>query len=150
MPPEQFSELLSELKGIKLTLVVASVFVAVSAALAAIRTYRYVRHHVIHGLGDLFVREALDLFERGHLDRLISHCRERLLERPNHVYAHWYLGRAYYLQGRWEPALQAFEAAKRISPDWAESVEFYSKAIKTNARHDELGESLAAVPDVTP
>ena len=56
------------------------------AALAAIRTYRYVRHHVIHGLGDLFVREALDLFEKGQLDRLISYCRERLLERPNHVY----------------------------------------------------------------
>jgi cytochrome c-type biogenesis protein CcmH/NrfG len=128
--PEQFAELLAELRTMKLVLVGASVLVAASAALAALRTYQYVKHHVVKGLDDLFQREALDLLERGQLELLVSRCRERLRERPNHVYAHWFLGRAYYLQERWDEALQAFEAAKRISPEWAESVEAYIDDIR--------------------
>jgi cytochrome c-type biogenesis protein CcmH/NrfG len=79
----------------------------------------------------VFRREAHDLLERGHLEALIACCRERLAERPNHTYAHWYLRRAYDLQERWDDALDAFEAVKRVSPNWTGFVDPYIERIRS-------------------
>jgi cytochrome c-type biogenesis protein CcmH/NrfG len=129
MTPEQFAELLAELKAIKLTLLAAATLVSLSVALAAYRTYQYVKHYVVKGLDDLFRTEGLDLLESGRLDELITQCQRKLLDRPNHAYAHWYLGRAYFLQERWHEARTEFEALRRISPDWAGSIEPYIEEI---------------------
>ena len=130
MTTEQFADLLTELKAIKLVLITASVLIAASVGMAAFRTYRYVKHFVTERFDDLFRQEGQDLLESGRLEQLISKCRHWLVERPNHTYAHWYLGRAYYLQERWDEALQAFSTAKRISPEWAGTVDPYIDEIR--------------------
>src|SRR5207247_3429179 len=98
MSPEQFGELLGELRAIKLILLAAVTLVTLSVTLAAYRTYTYIKHYVVKGLDDLFRTEGLELLESGRLDDLISECQRKLLDRPNHAYAHWYLCRAYFLQ----------------------------------------------------
>lgn len=105
--------------------------VTLSVALAAYRTYTYIKHYVVKGLDDLFRTEGLKLLESGRLDDLISECQHKLLDRPNHAYAHWYLGRAYFLQERWQDARTEFETLRRISPDWVSSIDPYI---------DEIGE----------
>ena len=129
MSSEQFGELLGELRAIKLILLVAATLVTLSVTLAAYRTYTYIKHYVVKGLNDLFRTEGLDLLESGRLDDLISACQRKLLARPNHAYAHWYLGRAYFLQERWQDARTEFETLRRISPDWASSIDPYIEEI---------------------
>jgi cytochrome c-type biogenesis protein CcmH/NrfG len=129
MSPEQFGELLGELRAIKFILLAAATLVTLSVTLAAYRTYTYIKHYVVKGLNDLFRTEGLDLLESGRLDDLISECQRKLLDRPNHAYAHWYLGRAYFLQERWQDARTEFETLRRISPDWASSIDPYIEEI---------------------
>lgn len=134
MNPEQFGELVGELRAIKLTLFAAATFVTLSVALAAYRTYTYVKHYVVKGLDDLFRTQGLDLLETGRLDDLICECQRKLLDRPNHAYAYRYLGRAYFLQGRWHDARSEFETLRRISPNWqVRSIPTSRKSVRRKA-----------------
>ena len=59
-------------------------------------------------------------------------AKDTLKKRPNHVHAHWYLGRAYYLKEKWPEALAAFQEVARIDPTWIdEHVNPYIKAIES-------------------
>jgi hypothetical protein len=60
MTTEQFADLLTELKAIKLVLITASVLIAASVGMAAFRTYRYVKHFVTERFDDLFRQEGQD------------------------------------------------------------------------------------------
>jgi hypothetical protein len=129
MSPQQFGELLDELRAIKFILLGAAAFVTLSVALAAYRTYTYIKHYVVKGLDNRFRTEGLDLLERGRLDDLISECQRRLLDRPNHAYARRYLGRAYFLQECWLEARTDFEALRRIHLDWAGWIDPYIEEV---------------------
>jgi cytochrome c-type biogenesis protein CcmH/NrfG len=125
MTPEQFGELLSELRAIKVILLSAAALMTLSVLLGLYRTWAHVRQQFVKGFDDLFRREGLSLLESGRLDELIAECERKLRRRPDHAYAHWYLGRAYYLQERWREARTEFELLRRISPDWASSIDPY-------------------------
>jgi cytochrome c-type biogenesis protein CcmH/NrfG len=75
------------------------------------------------------------LLETGRLEELVAYARDRIAKRPNHTYAHWYLGRALYLQQKWSEALAAFNEVARLDPSWIEdSVTPYVRAIEANLR----------------
>jgi cytochrome c-type biogenesis protein CcmH/NrfG len=80
---------------------------------------------------DYFREHCQKLLETNKLNELVAYARERIKKRPNHTYAHWYLGRALYLQQKWTEALLAFNEVARLDPSWIEdSVTPYVRAIE--------------------
>jgi len=72
-----------------------------------------------------------DLYEKAEYDILIAKANKVLELRPNSSDAYWYLAQAYYGKREFEKALECFEEASRINPDWDEShIEPYRKRIK--------------------
>ena len=88
---------------------------------------------------DDFRDRSQKLMEAGKLDELIALARERIAAKPNYTYAHWYLGRALYLQQKWTEALRAFNDVARIDPRWIDdSVTPYVRAIESKLRPSEV------------
>jgi protein involved in temperature-dependent protein secretion len=89
--------------------------------------------------GDYFREHCQRLLETNKLDEVIAYARDRIKQRPNHTYAHWYLGRALYLQQKWSEALASFNEVARLDPSWVEdSVTPYVRTIETKLRPREM------------
>jgi tetratricopeptide (TPR) repeat protein len=132
MSPEQFSSLITEVRGVKLALYVTAALIVVSVVFTAIRTYFAARHQLDRELNDAFNQEAEILFEKNKLDQLIPRCRALLEERPNHAYARWYLGRSLLLQQEWAVALEQLSILRRKFPNWAANVDPLINEARTN------------------
>lgn len=103
--------------------------------LALLRIRRRPEPEVDTDSAEYFREQCQRLLEMNKLDELIAYARERLVKRPNHTYAHWYLGRAFYLQQKWTDALRAFNEVARLDPSWIEdSVTPYVRAIEAKLR----------------
>ncbi len=113
--------------------------VLVIGGLALLRTRRRPAPPVEIDPAAYFREECQGLLETNKLDELIAYARERIAQRPNHTYAHWYLGRALYLQQKWTEALGAFNQVARLDPSWIEdSVTPYVRAIEAKLRPREM------------
>ncbi len=103
--------------------------------LAFLRARRRPEPAVDTDSAEYFREQCQRLLEMNKLDELIAYARERLVKRPNHTYAHWYLGRAFFLQQKWTDALRAFNEVARLDPSWIEdSVTPYVRAIEAKLR----------------
>jgi hypothetical protein len=138
MSPEQFSLLITELRGMKLALYVTAALIVVSVIFAAIRAYFAFRHQLDRELNDAFNQEAEILFEKNELDQLVPRCRALLEERPNHAYARWYWARSLLLQAEWPMALEQLNILRRKFPDWAPNVDPLIKEARRNLEGHEL------------
>ena len=118
MSPEQFATLQSEIWQIKIAVIVTGIAIILICALAAVRMYFSVKRYVTRRLDDLFREEANDLIEKGDTTSLKTLALGKLKERPNHADAHWYLGRALYMEKDWSAALAEFEATRSLMPNW--------------------------------
>src|SRR6266704_2575951 len=107
----------AELSRITFVLYVVGALTFIAVALACLRTYRVVKHHVSQF--DPFASEANDLLEKGELDKLVSLASAKIRERPNHAYAHWYLARALYYQEQFAAAIEEFGTIRKLQPEWA-------------------------------
>jgi cytochrome c-type biogenesis protein CcmH/NrfG len=119
MTPSDLSAVVSELATIKMILYAIGGLVVVSVALTCVRSYVFVKQFVQSRLEDLFRESARLLLEKGALDELVKLARDRVVERPNDANGHWYLARALQLQGRFEEALNEFEATRLLAPTWS-------------------------------
>lgn len=128
---ETSSEIVRELAQIRLATYAILLIVVVTAVGTAVRTYSYVKQLARKELGDLFRSEARDLFEKGHLDKLVAIASDRIKERPNDAHAHWYLARVYRLWGNWDHALNEMEIVGKLVPEWrAEYVMPFIRAVE--------------------
>ena len=118
MSVEGCTRVLEELSAIKFAAYAILGVVVVSATGTALRTYRYIRQLSRDKLDDVFRSEAQALLEKNKLDKLIELTQEKITERPNHTYAHWYLGRAYYLKADWQKAGEELAVVGQLAPDW--------------------------------
>jgi len=88
---------------------------------------------------EYFREQCQRLLETNKLDELVAYTRERIRQRPNHTYAHWYLARAFYLQQKWIEPLRAFNEVSRLDPSWIEdSVTPYVRAIEARIKPREV------------
>ncbi|MEZ5830493.1 MAG: tetratricopeptide repeat protein [Dongiaceae bacterium] len=111
----------------------------VLAVMGTIRMRRRLQPRTDTDSPEYFRERCQRLLEMNKLDELIAYARERLKKRPNHTYAHWYLGRAFYLQQKWAEALRAFNEVARLDPSWIEdSVTPYVRAIESKLKPREL------------
>ena len=132
MSADQFASLQSELRQIKVAVIVTGTAIILLCVLAAGRVYSYVKRYVIYRLDDLFRAEAVDLLEKGNTAALKALAIDKLKDRPNHADAHWYLARAFYLEKDWPAALREFEATRSLMPNWdVEYVKPYVEEIRT-------------------
>ena len=119
MTPSDLSAVVSELATIKMILYAIGGLVVVSVALTCLRSYAFIKQFVRSRLEDLFRENARLLLEKSELDELVKLARDRVVERPNDANGHWYLARALQLQGRFEEALNEFEATRLLAPTWS-------------------------------
>lgn len=121
----------AELSNIRLLLVAILVVTIMSAGLGILRLASGSLKPLLSMWEDFFRDEARRLLDSNKTDELISFAKDRLSKRPNHVYAHWYLARAYYLQEKWAESLAEFREVARLDPTWIEDhVKPYVSAIE--------------------
>ena len=65
-----------------------------------------------------FRTNAKVLLNMNDLDGVIELTRERLKQFPGEIFAHWYLGLAYYRKKEWHKALSEFNYIYEIEPSW--------------------------------
>lgn len=123
--------------------------IMVIGSIALIRARRRPRSHIDADSAEYFREQCQRLLETNKLDELVAYARDRIAKRPNHTYAHWYLGRGFYLQQRWTDALRSFNEVARLDPSWIEdSVTPYVRAIeaKLRPRHAPVTSDAAEQP----
>ena len=109
--------------------------IVVIGGLKLVRAHQRPRMKPDKDSSEYFREHSQQLLETGKLDELIAYARERIAKRPNHTFAHWYLGRALYLQQKWTEALASFNDVARLDPSWTEdSVTPYVRAIEEKIR----------------
>jgi protein involved in temperature-dependent protein secretion len=109
------------------------------AAIVVFRERRRSAPQVDTESAEYFRERCQRLLETNKLEELIAYARERIRQRPNHTYAHWYLARAFYLQQKWIEALRAFNEVARLDPSWIEdSVTPYVRAIEAKLKPREV------------
>ena len=120
-------------------LYLAFVAIVVIGGVAFLRTRRRPVPKVDADSTEYFREQCQKLLETNKLDELVAYSRERIRQRPNHTYAHWYLARAFYLQRKWIEALRAFNEVARLDPSWVEdSVTPYVRAIEAKVKPREM------------
>ncbi len=67
---------------------------------------------------DAFRQKAKMLLNMNELDRVIELGTERINKFPGELFAHWYLGQAYYRKKQWHKALAEFNYIYEIAPSW--------------------------------
>jgi tetratricopeptide (TPR) repeat protein len=65
-----------------------------------------------------FREKAKTLLNMNALDRVIRIATERIHTYPGDLFAHWYLGQAYYRKKQWHKALAEFNYIYEIAPSW--------------------------------
>lgn len=65
-----------------------------------------------------FRANAKLLLNMNDLDGLIAIAQERISRFPGELFAHWYLGLAYYRKKEWHKALSEFNYIYEIEPSW--------------------------------
>ncbi|MFP4225243.1 MAG: tetratricopeptide repeat protein [Desulfobacterales bacterium] len=65
-----------------------------------------------------FRQKAKILLNMNDLDGVIKIASERLRRFPGELFAHWYLGQAYYRKKQWHKALAEFNYIYDIAPSW--------------------------------
>ncbi len=132
--PERAADLgviAAELSDIKVLLVAILVVAILSAVMAILRFASASLRSLLSMWDDFFRDEAKRLFDRDEVDELIHFAKDKLKKRPNHVYAHWYLARAYYVREQWAESLAEFREVARLDPTWIEDhVKPYVSAIE--------------------
>jgi tetratricopeptide (TPR) repeat protein len=61
---------------------------------------------------------AKTLLNMNDLESLIELTQERIKQFPGEIFAHWYLGLAYYRKKEWHKALYEFNYIYEIDPSW--------------------------------
>ena len=67
---------------------------------------------------DAFRQKAKTLLNMNELDRVIQLSTDRINQYPGELFAHWYLGQAYYRKKQWHKALAEFNYIYEIAPSW--------------------------------
>jgi cytochrome c-type biogenesis protein CcmH/NrfG len=111
----------AELSDIKSLLVAILALTIVSACLGILRFGSASLRNLLSIWDEFFREEAKRLLDGGEVDGVIRLAKEKLTKKPNHVYAHWYLARAYYIQEKWTESLAAFREVERLDPSWIEN-----------------------------
>ncbi len=58
------------------------------------------------------------LLNMNDLDGVVELARERIEQFPGEIFAHWYLGLAFYRKKEWHKALHEFNYIYEIEPSW--------------------------------
>ena len=67
---------------------------------------------------DDFRQKAKTLLNMNDLDGVVKIATQRIRQYPGELFAHWYLGQAYYRQRQWHKALTEFNYIYEIAPSW--------------------------------
>jgi len=72
-----------------------------------------------------FENKVENFIDKGEYDKAIKACTEKLKKYQNHLYATWFIAKAYYYTEDYSQAKFHFEKTLHLSPSWEKSVEPY-------------------------
>ncbi len=136
---ESIQNLTNELINVKVALLgilFILIVIAVVLIIGITGFWRFARHSKLGISSSLFKGKASELLEEGKTDALISFAQSRLSAYPNSVTAYWYLGEAYYRQGNWKEAFEAFSRVLALDPATLKMVDPYIKEIRKQQGED--------------
>ncbi|SEJ19156.1 TolB amino-terminal domain-containing protein [Cyclobacterium xiamenense] len=82
------------------------------------------------------------IFIQKDYDLAIAVAKENQSRDPLHIISYWWLGLCYYLSGRFEDALPAFEESLRIEPNFSEALRWKGLVLGYLGRFEEAFETL--------
>jgi tetratricopeptide (TPR) repeat protein len=117
--------MVKQLKIIKwlLIFITASVFIAASCvAFVVLQSINLVESSLADNSCDekSFRDKVSNLVDEGKLEEAIKLANERIKSYPNDEDGYWYRGKAYYLQKKWQPAIDDFNKTEELVPSWKE------------------------------
>ena len=120
---EDSINILKQLKVIKWTIlfIAASVLVAVTTiSYSAYATYQFTKDDFSDSAcnKDNFRDLASTMINENKLEDVIGLANERVKQYPNDQDVFWYRGIAYYLQGKWQLAIDDFNRVEKLAPSW--------------------------------
>lgn len=119
------NEVLTAINEIKTMLYFISFIVIVGLIAMAFLGYKFAVKFAKVTMSDKFKFEAEEMLDKECYDELIKHSKDLLQERPNHTYALWYLGKAYYNTEDYDNAKIYFEKIAKTNLEWRDNVEPY-------------------------
>lgn len=83
-----------------------------------------------------FSDKVSNLVDEGKTEEAIKLADDRIKSHPNDEDAYWYRGVAFYLQKKWQPAIEDFNKVEELAPSWKEQyVEPYRTAARAKLGH---------------
>lgn len=79
---------------------------------------------------------AEEMLGSGEFTQLRSSVSARLNERPNDIYALYYLARADLHDHKWKDALKTLERIEELEPSWSEYLMPFVELARANVMHD--------------
>ena len=132
MNPESLIGIQSELAQIRAILLPVSIIGGIVLILAMFRASLGIYFDLKKVMAKQFETVADILLRENRLPELKTHVQERLKTQPNHEYAHWYLARAFYLEGDHEGASREFVILENLCPSWkADHIEPFLQTMKS-------------------
>ncbi|MCR9081450.1 MAG: tetratricopeptide repeat protein [Cyclobacteriaceae bacterium] len=89
------------------------------------------------------------IFIQKDYDLAIAIAKENQSRDPLHIISYWWLGLCYYLSGRFEEALPAFEESLRIDPNFSEALRWKGLVLGYLGRFEEAFQTLDRAVDLT-
>jgi tetratricopeptide (TPR) repeat protein len=89
------------------------------------------------------------IFIQKDYDLAIAIAKENQSRDPLHIISYWWLGLCYYLSGRFEDALPAFEESLRIDPNFSEALRWKGLVLGYLGRFEEAFQTLEKAVDLT-
>ena len=126
------NEILSTLNELKIVFYITLVFVIFIVITLAFAGYKFAFRFAKIAMSDKYKFFAEEMIDKECYDELIKYSKELLNERPNHTYALWYLGKAYFNTEDYENAKVCFEKIVKSNLEWRENVEPYLEEINEN------------------
>jgi len=136
---ELSSSILTQLKIIKW--LVLFVFLCILATASSITFFSITAAHLAETtLADSpasctkesFRDQISNLLDEGKLEETIISASKRIKTHPYDENAYWYRGLSFYLQKKWQPAIDDFNKVEELAPSWKDRyVEPYRTAAKS-------------------
>lgn len=116
------TELLTSMNELKTILYIILTIFIIGSAIILILGYKLLHRISNSTKSEKFQYFAQEQMDKGCYEELKTYAQEFLEEKPHHIYAQWYLAKAYFYLEDYENAKKHFEKIAKTELEWRDNV----------------------------
>jgi len=126
------NEILSTLNELKTVFYITLSLIVITVIVLTFAGVKFATKFAKTTISDKYKFFAEEMIDKECYEELIKSSKELLEERPNHTYALWYLGKAYFNTEDYNNARVCFEKIAKTNLEWRDNVQPYLDEINGN------------------